>query len=385
MSYRLKKPLMGLLAAACVVVSMTVPGQAQAAEAVSAAASVVVPAGVTAGIAVFDRRTATFTEQQNVDLPFRSASVVKLLIALDYLWERGPNYSIPGADRTRLDAMLRGSDDDAASYYWVKNGYEQVVNRMVPRLGLRGTAPPPSSQRGYWGYTAITAGDVVRVYRYLLDAAPAPVRQYIMDNLRLSTRCAADSYDQYFGIPSVFTGTRAVKQGWSGFGNAPMTCTGGPAPLSAPAPVTQRVASAAGVDLVQEALHTTGTVGQDDRGIVVVLTLHPDGTPYATAYNALTGIVRSLSVPGGTRFAGSSFGTWGSGVRVRSTPTTTSGQLAIVPAGVDVLVSCQALGQEVVVSPYRNSWWAYLPQFGGYMTNIYVNSPDNKLPNIPDC
>ncbi len=366
-----------LLAVACVLVATTVPSPARAAE-----ASMVVPAGVTAGIAVFDRQTATFTEQQNVDLQFRSASIVKLLIALDFLWERGPDYAVPSADRVRLDAMLRSSDDDAATYYWVKNGYEQVINRMVPRLGLRNTAPPPSSLRGYWGYTAITAGDVVRIYRYLLDSAPGPVRQYIMDNLRQSTRCAADSYDQNFGIPSVFARPRAVKQGWSGFGNAPMTCAGGTPAVSRPAAPAR---AAAGVDLVQEALHTTGTVGADDRTIVVVLTLHPDGTPFAKAYNALTGIVRSLAVPGGTPFPGTSFGTWGSGVRVRSAPTTAATPLAVVPAGVDVLVSCQTLGQEVVVSPYRNSWWAYLPQFGGYMTNIYINSPDNRLPDVPDC
>jgi hypothetical protein len=359
-----------LLALLCALAATAVPGPAHATP-----ASVVVPAGVTAGIAVFDRQTGTFTNQKNVDLQFRSASVVKLLLALDYLWDRGPDYAIPAADRTRLDAMLRSSDDDAATYYWVQGGYEQVINRMVPRLGLRNTAPPPSSLRGYWGYTAITAGDVVRVYRYLLDSAPAPVRQYVMGNLRQSTRCAADAYDQYFGIPSVFAGPRAVKQGWSGFGNAPMTCSGG----------TATAVRAAGVDLVREALHTTGTVGPDDRSIVVVLTLHPDGTPFATAYNALTGIVRQLDVPGGTRFPGTSFGTWGSGVRVRFAPTTASAQLATVPAGVDVLVSCQTLGQEVVVAPYRNPWWAYLPQFGGYMTNIYVNSPDNRLPDVPDC
>jgi hypothetical protein len=384
MPFPLGKPLKGLVAVGCVLVATTVPGPAHAAESARTPAPIAVPAGVTAGIAVFDRQTATFTEQQNVDLQFRSASVVKLLIALDYLWERGPDYSIPAADRTRLDAMLRSSDDDAASYYWVQGGYEQIINRMVPRLGLRNTAPPPSSQRGYWGYTAITAGDVVRIYRYLLDSAPEPVRQYIMGNLRQSTRCGADSYDQSFGIPSVFARPRAVKQGWSGFGNAPMTCTGGSAPLSRPAPESARVARA-GVDLVREALHTTGTVGQDDRTIVAVLTLHPDGTPFAAAYNALTGIVDSLAVPGGTHFPGSSFGTWGSGVRVRSAPSTAATPLATVPAGVDVLVSCQKLGQEVVVNPYRNPWWAYLPQFGGYMTNIYIDSPDNKLPNIPDC
>ena len=373
------KPLAGLVAVACTLLATTISGPAHATESARTSASVAVPAGVTAGIAVFDRQTATFTEQLNVDLQFRSASIVKLLIALDYLWQRGPDYSIPSADRTRLDAMLRSSDDDAASYYWAKDGYEQVINRMVPRLGLRNTAPPPSSQRGYWGYTAITAGDVVRIYRYMLDSAPQPVRQYIMDNLRQSTRCAADSYDQYFGIASVFARPRAVKQGWSGFGNAPMTCVGGSAPTPA------RVAPAAGVDLTQEALHTTGTVGQDDRSIVVVLTLHPDGTPFAKAYNALTGIIRSLAVPGGPRLPGWSFGTWGSGVRVRSAPSTGSALLAAVPTGVDVLVSCQKLGEEVVVEPYRNPWWAYLPQFGGYMTNIYINSPDNKLPNVPDC
>ncbi|WP_433361177.1 hypothetical protein ACQPZX_28025 [Actinoplanes sp. CA-142083] len=359
------RSLRGVVAIACVLVATTVPATAHAA--------VVVPAGVTAGIAVFDRQAGTFTEQQNADMQFRSASIVKLLIALDYLWDRGPDYVVPSADRTRLDAMLRSSDDDAASYYWVQRGYEAVVNRMVPRLGLRNTAPPPSSQRGYWGYTAISAADVVRIYRFLLESAPLPVRQFVMGDLRQSTRCAADSYDQYFGIPSVFGGPRAVKQGWSGFGNGPMTCSG---TLSA---------RASGVDLVQEALHTTGTVGPDDRSIVVVLTLHPDGTPFAKAYNALTGIVRSLNVPGGTRLPGVPFGTWGSGVRVRSGTTTASPQLAVVPSGTDVLVSCQALGQEVVVSPYRNPWWAYLPQFGGYMTNIYVNSPDNKLPGVPDC
>jgi hypothetical protein len=363
------KPLSGLVVLACTLVAMTIPGPAHAAP-------ITVPAGVTAGIAVFDRQTATFTAQQNADLRFRSASIVKLLIALDFLWERGPDYAIPGADRTRLDAMLRRSDDDAATYYWVRNGYEAVINRMVPRLGLRNTAPPPAAQRGYWGYTAITAGDVVRIYRYVLDSAAAPVRQYIMDNLRQSTRCAADSYDQNFGIPSVFDRPRAVKQGWSGFGSTPMTCVGG----SAPAPVTT-----AAVDLTQEALHTTGTVGQNDRTIVAVLTLHPDGTSFAKAYNALTVITRSLPVPGGKRYPGTPFGTWGSGVRVRSGPSTGATPLAVIPAGTEVLVTCQILGGQVTVPPYVNSWWAYLPQFGGYMTNIYINSPDDRLPNIPDC
>lgn len=62
-------------------------------------ASVQVPDGVTAGAAVFDRQTGTFTEQLNTSLRFRSASVVKLLLALDFLWNRGPDYTVPAADR----------------------------------------------------------------------------------------------------------------------------------------------------------------------------------------------------------------------------------------------------------------------------------------------
>ncbi|MFJ6392408.1 hypothetical protein ACIQJT_32940 [Streptomyces sp. NPDC091972] len=54
------------------------------------ATGVTVPAGVTAGVAVFDRQTATFTEQLNPDMPFRSASVVKLLIALELPLEPRP-------------------------------------------------------------------------------------------------------------------------------------------------------------------------------------------------------------------------------------------------------------------------------------------------------
>ena len=96
-------------------------------------------------------RPGTFTEQLNPDLQFRSASVVKLLIALDYLWDRGPAYDDPAADRVRLDVMLRSSDDDAASYYWDQLGGGRIIDRMVPRLGLTHTAPAAGDAPGLLG------------------------------------------------------------------------------------------------------------------------------------------------------------------------------------------------------------------------------------------
>ncbi|MFF3937337.1 serine hydrolase [Streptomyces phaeofaciens] len=350
----------------------------------SAVTAVVVPPGVTAGVAVFDRQTGTFTEQLNPRTQFRSASVVKLLIALDHLWNRGPQYTLSAADRARFDLMLRSSDDDTASDYWRENGGGAIVTRMVSRLGLADTAPPPAGQPGTWGYTALSAADTVRVYRYLLDTAPAPVRTMIMGDLRQSTRCGTDGFDQRFGIPASFERPWAVKQGWSGFGETG-TCsdTGAAAAPTARAPGV--AAGADDVDLTRRALHTTGTVGTGDRSIVAVYTLQPTSTSFGAAYTNLNRLVRSLDVPGSVRPEGTWFGTWGTDVRVRAGTNTSSDVLTRLPAGVEVLIRCQQRGQEVEVPPYVNDWWAELPLYGGYITNIYVSSPENELPGVRLC
>ncbi|MGC4943411.1 hypothetical protein [Kribbella sp. DT2] len=234
----------------------------------------------TTGVTVLDRDTGQVTEQLNPDLPFRSASVVKLLIVLDFLWDRGPAYELPAEDRARLEVMLRSSDDDAASYYWDELGGGAIVNRMVRRLGLTHTTRPPATHPGFWGYVAITAADTVRIYQYLLDQAPAPVGAFVMGHLHQATRYGTDGFDQYFGIASAFSGDFSIKQGWSGF------------------PGSGRSRPSDGLDLTSEALHTTGTVGPGDRAIVAVYTLHPVGTPYEQAYAAVTELVRTLDIPG---------------------------------------------------------------------------------------
>lgn len=250
--------------------------------------------GVTAGFAVFDRLTGRFTEEHNPDRRFRSASVVKLLIALDFLWDRGPEYAISSADRARLEVMLRSSDDDAASHYWDELGGGAVIDRMVSRLGLTRTERPPATHPGYWGYVAITAADTVRIYRYLLDQAPEPVRRFVLGHLRAATRYGTDGFDQYFGIASAFEPPFALKQGWSGF----VGSSGFGADRAKPVDGV--------IDLVSDALHTTGTVGTGDRSIVAVYTLHPRGTPYGKAYADVTELTRTLTVPGATPAAASS-------------------------------------------------------------------------------
>jgi hypothetical protein len=244
-----------------------------------------------AGIAVFDRRTGQFVHQQDADRQFRSASVVKLLIALDYLDGRGPEYDVPPADRERLEVMLRSSDDDAASHYWDQLGGAAIVDRAAERLGLTRTAGPPATHPGFWGYVAITAADTVRIYRHLLEDAPVPVREFVIGNLHRATQYGTDGFDQFFGIPSVFADPFGIKQGWSGFQGS----SGYRSDRAKPESV---------VDLVSDALHTTGTVGPADRSIVAVYTLHPTGTPYEDACAAVTKLTAELTVPGGVRRSG---------------------------------------------------------------------------------
>ncbi|MFF3934897.1 hypothetical protein [Streptomyces phaeofaciens] len=348
-----------------------------------AVASVRVPDGVTAGVAVFDRQTGAFTEQLNTSARFRSASVVKLLLTLDFLWNRGPDYTVPAADRARLEPMLRSSDDDAADHYWSENGGSAIVTRMAARLGLSDTAPPPAGYEGYWGYTSLSARDTVTVYRYVLDSAPGPVRDFVMGNLRRSTRCASDDFDQHFGIAGAFEKPWAVKQGWSGSYEKGTCGSGGTATASrtaSPAP-----AAAAGVDLTRPALHSTGTVGAGDRFVVAVFTLHPVGTSYGKAYTDVGRLTRSLNVPGAARPDGWWYGTWSDHVNVRRDPSTGDAPITRLPSGVEVLVGCQKRGEEVEVPPYTNDWWAYLPQYGGWISNIYISSPDNRMPDVKDC
>ncbi|MFF5261646.1 hypothetical protein ACFY4C_22090 [Actinomadura viridis] len=239
-----------------------------------------VPAGVRAGYVVFDRVEGRMLLQDGARRTFRSASVVKILIALDHL--RG-HEDVPEQDLALLRPMLRSSDDAAATALWKRGGQGAIIERSAARMGLRDTRPPPAEKPGFWGYTAISALDVAKAYRYLLERAPAAHRDLIMGELRKATPCGTDRYDQYFGIPRALPRPWAVKQGWSGFGDVPAVPCRGVRPASAP-----------DLGLGRPVLHTTGVVGEGDRRIVVVLTLHPAGSSFQIAAGRLTSLTRQV-------------------------------------------------------------------------------------------
>jgi hypothetical protein len=206
--------------------------------------------------------------------------------------------------------MLRSSDDEAASELWARDGWETIVTRMADRLGLTDTEPP--ADRRVWGYTATSALDVARIYGYLLNEADPAVSEFIIGNLRRATACAADGYDQYFGIPSAVDEPWAVKQGWSGYdevvpgkecrehldgdktgrGKAPAEPEEIPA-IRDPATRAQ-VDRGPHIDLTRRALHTSGTIGAGHGMIMVLLSLHPPGGTYQGCAQQVTAITRAL-------------------------------------------------------------------------------------------
>jgi hypothetical protein len=257
---------------------------------------------MTVGYAVYDRSTRRVTVQDNARHRFRSASVVKILIALDYLARRRAGTAIPAGDLALLRSMLRSSDDDAATTLWTRGGRVRIIDRMTAALKLADTRPPPAGKPGFWGYTAISAADMVRIYRHLLDPAHRRSGDFIMGQLRRATRCAADGFDQSFGIPSALARPwsvkqGAVKQGWSGYGSVPPRPCVRTGTSGLERPLAQ--AAAPGVDLVRPVLHTTGTAGPADRMIVVVLSLHPPGSSWRASTTRLTAFTKAVYRAGG--------------------------------------------------------------------------------------
>ncbi|HEU5471475.1 MAG TPA: serine hydrolase [Actinophytocola sp.] len=226
--------------------------------AVTAAVKSVDPAA-TVGVEVVDLTTGTELLAIEPDRQFRSASLVKLLIAIDALAQ--------GADarvQDRIRTMLRVSDDDIASWLWVRGDGPAIIRRTSESLGLTGTQPPQNA--GQWGDVLLTPHDVARVYRFVITRLPHPERALIIDSLATAPQQAADGFDQYFGIPSALKAPWAIKQGWSN----------------------------SRTDIV---VHTSGLVGENWRYVVVVLTQHPRAVPWRVATKSVTAGTQALTPP----------------------------------------------------------------------------------------
>ncbi|MFI5613047.1 hypothetical protein [Amycolatopsis sp. NPDC051903] len=217
--------------------------------------------GTQVGLVVYDEKTGKTIAEADPDKPYYTASVVKLLIALDSLYDDG-TWQVPeGDDAEDLTDMLAGSDDAIASRLWEEGGDTAIISRMTDLIGLSHTLAP--TDPGEWGMTKMSPGDVVTTYRYLENTVPDATAQPLLTALADARQPADDGYPQYFGIPDGLPGsTWEIKQGWMILRSA----------------------------LV---LNTTGIV--DSRYVVVLFTQQRAGTSSAKGRAAVTAGIKALA------------------------------------------------------------------------------------------
>ena len=228
---------------------------------------------------------------------FRSASTVKLLIALDYLETKGPNATIPPADLALLEPMLRWSDNASASTLWVRGGSDQIITRMRTKLSLVDTYAP--ADPGMWGYTAVSAADLATAWEYILYRAAPSIRDTLLGYLYRPRQCASGC-NQFWGIPRACPYPRAAKQGWSGYDNGPKeSCVEGSevtpsdSILKYDPPTGLSTGGSGTLDLNNFVMHSTGTT-DSGRIVFAVLTLAAKSRPYDSAAMIITGLTKSL-------------------------------------------------------------------------------------------
>lgn len=212
--------------------------------------------GTRVGVLVVDTQNGQPVATYNATEPMYTASVVKLLIAIDLLHSQ--NWNPDPATATELEQMLALSDDSIADDLWDEDGGNDIVTRVAELIGLTGTQPPDDPTQ--WGEALMSAQDVVTTYQFIRDDIPSAAQDVLMTGMSDAASTAADGFQQYFGIPDGLPGSSwAIKQGWMLLMSATV-------------------------------LDTTGLVGLGPTMpyAVAIMTELPAGTSWASGTNAVT-------------------------------------------------------------------------------------------------
>ncbi|HXV93304.1 MAG TPA: serine hydrolase [Pseudonocardia sp.] len=219
-------------------------------------------------VAVLDRATGELTTGERGREPFYTASLSKVVVAVDVLdRRRSEGLSVSAEDLTLLQRALGPSDDEAMNVLWTRFDGVGAIGRVAARLGLyETTAPRDPSQ---WGEVSTSAADTVRLWEYVLGAMPAADRDFLVDAMEAAPAVARDGFDQAFGLLSRSVdgpgGPGAVaKQGW-------MCCFSR-----------------------QYHLHSVGVVGPDERFLVALLSRLPRDPGWDTARTELDAVAAEV-------------------------------------------------------------------------------------------
>lgn len=86
----------------------------------------------------------------------------------------------------------------------------------------------------------------------------------------------------------------------------------------------------------------------------------------------------------GTQPAGGAQSTWGTNVNVHGTPSVTAPVVHTFSGPTSITVTCQEHAESVTAEGITNDAWSYVPDFSGYVSNIYLKG-DYWLAGVPTC
>ncbi|WP_244941772.1 hypothetical protein [Streptomyces rubrogriseus] len=69
----------------------------------------------------------------------------------------------------------------------------------------------------------------------------------------------------------------------------------------------------------------------------------------------------------------------------RQQPTADSARVASLPGPTSVRVARRVHGGLVEYDGYSNDAWSYLPDHGGYVSDLFIHVDDARLPGVPTC
>ncbi|HEX4251125.1 MAG TPA: serine hydrolase [Pseudonocardia sp.] len=229
------------------------------------------------GVAVLDRSTHRLTLGAEGDVPFYSASVVKLFTVTSILHRvEAGEVRLSPAQRTQIQRALHVSDNASMNALWTAFGGTRTVTDMVALAGLHETRPPENP--GEWGETRISARDVVAVYEYMLTQLDQSDRDLVLTSLATPGVAGSDGFNQSFGvIQQPGMSGAAGKQGWM-------------------------------VDKGHLYLHSTGLLGAKHRYVVALLSKQAGSVDYPEgrkrldsavgAIGGVLGLLRDVGIPG---------------------------------------------------------------------------------------
>ena len=215
-------------------------------------------------VAVLDRETGELALGARAGEPYYTASLSKVLVAVDVLDRRRlDGLAVADADLTLLNRALGPSDDNAMNALWSRFDGAGGIGRVSSRVGLTGTTGPRDPSQ--WGEVSMSAEDSVRIWRYMLEDMPTADRDLLASAMDAAPARAADGFNQAFGLlaPAV-DGPDApgavAKQGW-------MCCFSG-----------------------KYYIHSTGAVGGDRRFLMALMTRMPRAPGWEAARQEMTRI-----------------------------------------------------------------------------------------------